>query len=1101
MDSGGVLRLDEDQQKALQEEGRVILKASAGSGKTTTIVGLYLHLLRKGVGTHEIVAITFTEKAAAELKERIYRGVMGDEKLKEKERIVTALTHAPIGTIHSFCASILRDYPLEAGVHPDFRVFEEVESDQILTEAVRTYLDRLNSITFRGGGGEEVASFERAREAMGHSLGEVRRRVSDMVRLGRTFNRLAEDWKVVDPGSLAQAVVRLERTRDPEAAMADLLWGRGILWKAYWGGWMRRMEDLEGRAEKVDSPWRENLLEVISRLKFYISTLIRCRDGREAQERLEEMLSEISLRGFRVRMADPLREVYTDFRRSFRILRDDVRRKLLKYLQNLHLVDEELALTGDFLLLAKGAVEEFERQKGVRRALDFGDILERTYRLLKESPRVLDDLSSRIKHIIVDEYQDTDLLQMRILELFSQKGVQLYLVGDPQQSIYRFRGSEVTVFKRAPRTFSLKEMTLKRNYRSRRELIEHFNSIFSHIFPTSSRGEFEITLEPMEPAGGGVEAQGEPVEAIVAVSTRAEEAREREARKIASRVLSLLEEGYRAGEIGILFRNFTHVGVYHRALKEAGVPHVLLSGGDFYSSQVVSDVVSLIRYLLFPHDRTSLLALLRSPMVGLSDPELYRFFRMGLEALDEPRRREVEGFLKLLEELRGNLYVMPLRNIVEDALERTSYREVLALVKDGEEDLANLRKILTIIEGIELGGIMSPYEVLEQLLLRQEARTREGVAQVEVEDSSTVKLMTIHGAKGLEFPVVILADMASGGGWRAERVLYDEELGYLVPPLEADERSWRRTPLYGAMKWYIRQKELEEEKRVLYVGATRAKRKLIYSMAVKASSREEAYLEIDFARDDGTLASLLLTSLGLRYIRGSRTEELQEELQAALREAGIPESPAGEVRPPKVERPPEEVLDISEAAERVAFAPPPVSSPRATGVALSGGVGLGEVLHRTLAVWRMGEEDPREAVNRVGLPKAMKEEVTDHLLTLQGSPFLELYRRLKAEGYREMREVPLSGVVGSGYFQGRADLVMVGNEIYLFDYKYSKGGDDEQLRKKYSEQMERYAEVLERAHPSLVVHPFIVVIPGGRLLPAARKGGNLKKNIYRDNFN
>jgi len=355
------------------------------------------------------------------------------------------------------------------------------------------------------------------------------------VRLGRTFNRLAEDWKVVDPGTLAQAVVRLERTRDPEAAMADLLWGRGILWKAYWGGWMRRMEDLEGRAEKVDSPWRENLLEVISRLKFYISTLIRCRDGREAQERLEEMLSEISLRGFRVRMADPLREVYTDFRRSFRILRDDVRRKLLKYLQNLHLVDEELALTGDFLLLAKGAVEEFEKQKGVRRALDFGDILERTYRLLKESPRVLDDLSSRIKHIIVDEYQDTDLLQMRILELFSQKGVQLYLVGDPQQSIYRFRGSEVTVFKRAPRTFSLKEMTLKRNYRSRRELIEHFNSIFSHIFPTSSRGEFEITLEPMEPAGGGVEAQGEPVEAIVAVSTRAEEAREREARKIASR--------------------------------------------------------------------------------------------------------------------------------------------------------------------------------------------------------------------------------------------------------------------------------------------------------------------------------------------------------------------------------------------------------------------------------------------------------------------------------------------------------------------------------------------------------------------------------------
>lgn len=568
----------------------------------------------------------------------------------------------------------------------------------------------------------------------------------------------------------------------------------------------------------MESPWREDLLEVISRLRFYISSLVRCSSGREAAERLEDMLSEISLRGFRVRRADPLWEVYTDFRSSFNRLRDDVRRKLLKYLKNLDLVEEELALTGDFLILARGAVEEFERQKGMRRALDFGDILEKTYRLLRENPRVLEDLSSRIKHIIVDEYQDTDLLQMRILELFSQKGVLLYLVGDPQQSIYRFRGSEVSVFKRAPRTFSLKEMTLKRNYRSRRELIEHFNSIFSLIFPTSPRGEFEITLEPMEPGGGEEEEQGEPVEAIVAVSTRQEEAREMEARRIASRVVSLIkEEGYRAGEIGILFRNFTHVGVYHRALKEAGVPHLLLSGGDFYTSQVVSDVVSLLRQLLFPHDRASLLALLRSPMVGLSDPELYRFFQRGPEALDERRRGEVEDFLHLLQELRGGLYVRSLRSILEEALERTSYREVLALVNDGEEELANLRKILTIIEKIESGGFMSPYEVLEQLLIRQEARTREGVAQVEVEDSSTVKLMTIHGAKGLEFPVVILADMASGGGWRADRVLYDEELGYLVPPLEADERNWRRTPLYGSMKWYIRQKELEEEKRVLYV--------------------------------------------------------------------------------------------------------------------------------------------------------------------------------------------------------------------------------------------------------------------------------------------
>ncbi|MCD6383100.1 MAG: UvrD-helicase domain-containing protein, partial [Thermoplasmata archaeon] len=187
MDEVMPLKLDEDQMRALQEEGKVILKASAGSGKTTTIVGLYLHLLMKGHKTSEIVAITFTEKAAAELRERIYRAVEQLEGLQGREEVMISLPHAPIGTIHSFCARTLREYPLEASVQPDFRVMEEVESQQVLREAVRAYLDRMNILSMRGEGGEEVEAFRKAMAAMGHSMVEVRRRLRMMVSLGRTF--------------------------------------------------------------------------------------------------------------------------------------------------------------------------------------------------------------------------------------------------------------------------------------------------------------------------------------------------------------------------------------------------------------------------------------------------------------------------------------------------------------------------------------------------------------------------------------------------------------------------------------------------------------------------------------------------------------------------------------------------------------------------------------------------------------------------------------------------------------------------------------------------------------------------------------------------
>jgi len=830
------------QVRAIESLGtNVAVSAGAGAGKTRVLVERYLHILRQGrAKCDEILAVTFTNKAAKEMKERIRakavelaEGAATEEERRLWREVKGQMEYAAIGTFHSFCARVLRDNPVEAALDPQFKVLDETAASLLLEKAIdetfetgladnAEWLGRLLTnydkaqLTFVLPGIYEKLS---ARGMLTADLAE---------RLTRPYRQaVAEVGK--NRGELSekcQELIALKNELDEKSAN------------------FVRLERLErnwgeiSAAIKAAGGENENALTV---LHSYLDGLDRRSKGKEIIAAVKETLSSLDQA-----QADRL---------ALTMIPDLCR----------------------LLLAIHSVMGSYKRE---HRVLTFADLEVRTVDILKNAAGVRQKYCQKIRQIMVDEFQDSNELQRQIIFLLAggdaEKlyGNKLFVVGDAKQSIYRFRGADVGVFEQARREISAgggELIELDVNFRSMDDLIALYNECFGALMGTAGD---EIAFAPLRSHRRG-KGPAPGAELLVVAKDKAEEwrsVRETEAAAVARRIRAMVGGGERLinrdaepravqyGDIAILFRTAKDIDTYAAALQDYGIPYYIVGGRGFYGCQEIVDVLNLLKVIDNHLQETALAGVLRSPMFLLADETLVRLKEAGYslwQGLERhmaiPELTETERLvvarawqvLKKLYDLRG---MIGTAELIRLALKETGYANLVLTQFMGQQKYANLTKLVRLADDYEQQGMFTLGDFLRYVDKLVDGDIQEGEAQLESEGGDTVKFMTIHKAKGLEFPVVFLPDLHRKFKDEIAAVLFNSELGIglKVPGAGGGLTASSVYRRIAAEEKRLAQMEL---KRLLYVAFTRAKDYLVLSaeankvVSDKELSRLNTWLE------------------------------------------------------------------------------------------------------------------------------------------------------------------------------------------------------------------------------------------------------------------
>jgi ATP-dependent exoDNAse (exonuclease V) beta subunit len=789
-----------------------MLEAGAGTGKTGVMVDRYARLVCDGgVSPDSILAITFTEKAAAELRHRV-RGELAARAAESSERargLLAGFGGAWITTIHGFCHRVLAAHPVAAGIDPRFSVLDPAEAERAAREA---FDDALEEFLGEGDGDREetVAAYgiDALRGMIVGAHEELRSR-------GFAAPRLPEPPAPDVAGAI----------REAEAATAGAL--------AELGEKSRARPLLERAAELLAERGERIELDEIAALRSG-STAQGMSDYREAIEAAIARVAEAGEGGAVYAHAAALLELF-----GGRLGAVKERRRGLDF--------------EDLQLLAAGLLEQ--------------DEIGRSYR-------------SRFSHLMVDEFQDTNRLQLRLIESLRGPETNLVVVGDLLQSIYGFRHADLDVFREQRLEIdgdpAGETIELSGNFRSRPEVIGAVNALGARLIGASYR-PLTVGVPPdAAPPGGG----GPPVELLLtarrgweeldlepAVDSGTPPHHLAEARFLALRLRELLDSGVRRGEMVVLLRAFTHLDAYEDSLARAGLRPYVVGGRGYWSQQQVSDVCALLAVLANPLDDRALLGALASPACGVT-PDTLWLLRAGSGAerhlwpaleqiaatrdvpVENPARLEqippaeaglLRRFAATVGELRARGTRLPLAELIDRAVSATGYDLAVLLKPAGEARFANVRKLMQIAaefearEGRDLRGLLD-------FLAFREAAADEAAAATAAEDHDGVRIMSVHRAKGLEFGVVAVPhldrDLLSGG-WPPLLSFghgEDHRVGMQLRRLGA-----RSINLYShvELRDAANGRDAEEGLRLFHVAATRARDRLILSGVVAEKPGDE----------------------------------------------------------------------------------------------------------------------------------------------------------------------------------------------------------------------------------------------------------------------
>jgi ATP-dependent helicase/nuclease subunit A len=794
--------LTPEQERAVARRDRsLMVRAGAGTGKTTVLVERFVRaVVEDGAPVEGILAITFTEKAAAEMKARVRARFM-ELGLREEAR---AAEGAWISTIHGFCSRVLRAHALSAGIDPAFRVIDELEAERVATDAFDSALG-----TFMGEGEdpqriEMVAAYtpDRLRDMVRTAYARLRSR-------GERRPRLA----AAEPPSITAEAARLE-----SAATAAL-------------------------AELGASPSSASTTAAMKTIERCLDLLRRLPTGQLAEP---ADLDKLSFAGRSKVLCSEACDEYRDAVAAYTAL-CTARREYLDHTMLRVLLD----LYG----------ERYEEGKRRRSGLDFEDLELIARDLLSANAGLREQYAERFVHVLVDEFQDTNPLQNELLEQLGRDN--LFRVGDERQSIYGFRHADVEVFRghwdKAAADGRAESITV--NFRSRGEVLDAIDLAFERTWD-----DFEPLREAPR-AREGKPALEPCVELLVTdrQKKRWDEAvgtdepfgqamrgatpwRAAEARLLARRVEEIASEGgFEWRDIVLLLRATTHMVHYERALEERGIPTHVVGGRGYWSQQQVADLRHWLSALANPLDELAVYSVLASPLAGLS---LDAVALIGLEArrsgrdpwwlLSEPDdfidllppadRRRATSFFALFEAERRAAPQVSLETLIDRAVTKTGYDAHILSLPAGTRRMANVRKLMRMAREFEADEGRDLRGFIDALAERDVLQSREGEAPLEAEALDAVRLMTVHRAKGLEFPVVCVADLGKDG--REDdgslRISDDGSLGLRLASIGGGSVDSAKLERIKAEQKTAGE---AEEKRIFYVAVTRAQRHLVLSGA------------------------------------------------------------------------------------------------------------------------------------------------------------------------------------------------------------------------------------------------------------------------------
>jgi len=785
----------------------VLLEAGAGTGKTGVMVERYCKLVcDSGLSPDAVLAFTFTDKAAAELRQRI-RTELARRAERGSERAATVLAgigSAWVTTIHGFCNRVLAAHPVSAGVDPGFRVLDAPETARAAREA---FDDALVEFLKAGDPAREetLAAYdlEGLRGMITGIHAELRSR-------GVSSPRLPEPPQPDPDAAIARAVGAArecleelkegDAKREPlERALADLTAP----------GPAPGLDDLRMLATsskaKAIAPYKEAIDAAIARVA-------EAGEGAVAYRHLAELLELFSAR--------------------------------------------------------------FEAAKEGRGGIDFEDLQILAARLL-ERAEIGEHYRSRFRQILVDEFQDTNRLQLRLIEALRGPKTELVVVGDELQSIYGFRHADLEVFRRRreeiDRRADAELMRLSGNFRSRPELVGAVN-LFGEALLGEAYTPLRVGVAVEEPpataepavellltARDGWDEEGIDLEPAIDGATSLNCLAE--ARFLAARLRELADEGVPRGEMVVLLRAFTHLDAYEDSLERAGLRPYVVGGRGYWSQQQVADVCALLAVVANPLDDHALFGALASPACGVAPDTLWLLRAAagkrrhvwpavevatgaGDSELTEAERLQgipteelelLRTFVGRIASLRERVSRLALPALIEAAATETGYDLAVLSRPAGEARFANVRKLVRLAtefearEGRDLRGF------LDFLAARAEGDA-EAQAATAAEGHEGVRIMTVHNAKGLEFGVVAVPDLARSllAGGRAPLLTIGREeqprVGLQLRRLGAPSINLFD---HDALCEEAKERDAEEGLRLFHVAATRAKRRLILSGVVK----------------------------------------------------------------------------------------------------------------------------------------------------------------------------------------------------------------------------------------------------------------------------
>lgn len=877
---------------ALHLSGPLLVEAGAGSGKTRTLTQRLVCALTPGAvagwdptGVEQILAITFTEKAAGEIAERVRRALRRAGRPDDARRLDAAW----LSTVHGLCARLLRRHALDAGLDPAFRIVDAVESHRMTGRAFAEAAEELLGESEAGEGlfgeygYEAVAAAARRLERALHARG------------------LPPESLVLEPPPSAEAVWRetgvfLERMR--------------CGWEACPSTTKEAEKQREGceltltaleRIPAAELPPHLLAMAVWEALDKQPSPPPR--DLKGAEDLLAEMRPE--------------------------------RQRLLRAAACAATAPAAEALQG---LVGRYAAR-FASAKSAIGGLDFDDLQLETVRLLEAHPDIAARYREQFRLVMVDEFQDTDATQLRLVRAIA--GSNLCTVGDERQSIYGFRGADLDVYRDHVRVMEAEgalRVGLVENYRSHPDILAFVDAAFG------TEALFGKSLLPLEAARDESDRprlpEGEPrVEAVMLRRSGSRSIVAEEAVVIAERFATLCEAGMPPASMAVLLRTYKHAETFAGALRAHGLQALVVGGSRFFDLPEVATLRALCRALANGNDDEALGVLLASPFAGLSDDALWLIrhdsegnrLRSALFAslrqedseLPAADRRIAQSTVAVLERAQGRVGRMPLSEILLRALEESAWDlRLLAEGDVGKQAYANVLKFARLADAFEASGGAGPHGFVEYLDAKEESGDHEAPAALAPDGAPLVRIMSVHASKGLEFAAVALPQLGSGDGLRRDRGAVGWRadggtirLSLALPPSRCSRDASKTNLTAWSAEFEERAAAADEEeaKRLFYVACTRAEEKLLLVGATNPKDEPTKRSPLDWLREATAELALCGSSIPMTIERIDVDAKDDEEPAE-----GAPEDPMDpEAFPPAP--PVERALEPAAAPERLSY--------------------------------------------------------------------------------------------------------------------------------------------------------------------------------------